>query len=66
MIAFKAEYGLSEKGLIKEGQKKLQESKADYVIANDISQKDRGFESDDNEVYVISKDKSVKKIAFYF
>ncbi|MEK7522061.1 MAG: bifunctional phosphopantothenoylcysteine decarboxylase/phosphopantothenate--cysteine ligase CoaBC [Patescibacteria group bacterium] len=64
LIAFKAEYGLSEKDLIKEGQKKLQESKADYVIANDISQKDRGFESDDNEVYVISKDKSVKKIAF--
>lgn len=62
LIAFKAEYGLSEKELIKEGQKKLQESRADFVIANDISQKDRGFESDNNEVYIISKNKSVKKI----
>ncbi|MFA5770278.1 MAG: bifunctional phosphopantothenoylcysteine decarboxylase/phosphopantothenate--cysteine ligase CoaBC [Patescibacteria group bacterium] len=62
LIAFKAEYGLSEKDLIKEGQKKLQKSKANYVIANDISRTDRGFESDNNEVYVISKNKPVKKI----
>ena len=63
LIAFKAEYGLSEKKLIEEGIKKLLESKADFVIANDISRADRGFESDYNEVYIISKNKSVKKIA---
>ncbi len=62
LIAFKAEYGLSEKELIKESQKKLKESKADFIIDNDISQSDRGFESDDNEVYIISKNRSVKKI----
>jgi len=63
LIAFKAEYGLSEKDLIKEGQKKLKESNADAVIANDISRADRGFESDNNEVYIISKKEKVKKIS---
>ncbi len=62
LIAFKAEYGLEEKELIKEGQKKLKESKADFVIANDIGQPDHGFESDNNEVYIISKNGTVKKI----
>lgn len=62
LIAFKAEYGLSEKKLIEEALKKLKESKADFVIANDVSRDDRGFESDNNEVYIISKNKAVKKI----
>ncbi|MEK7634150.1 MAG: bifunctional phosphopantothenoylcysteine decarboxylase/phosphopantothenate--cysteine ligase CoaBC [Patescibacteria group bacterium] len=62
LIAFKAEYGLSEKKLIEEGLKKLKESRADFVIVNDISRNDRGFESDNNEVYIVSSDKSVKKI----
>jgi len=62
LIAFKAEYGLSEEKLIEEASKKLKDSKADFVIANDISREDRGFESDDNEVYIISKNKPVKKI----
>jgi len=62
LIAFKAEYGLSEKELIEEATNKLKESDADFVIANDISRSDRGFESDDNEVYIISKNKPVKKI----
>lgn len=62
LIAFKAEYGLTEKELIEEGIKKLKDSKADFVVANDISRDDRGFESDNNEVFIISKDKSVKKI----
>jgi len=62
LIAFKAEYGLKEKELIKEGIDKLNKSKADYVIANDISRNDRGFESEDNEVIIISKTNIVKKI----
>lgn len=62
LIAFKAEYNLGEKLLIQEGLKKLKESKADVVIANNISQEDRGFESDNNEVYIISANRPVKKI----
>jgi phosphopantothenoylcysteine decarboxylase/phosphopantothenate--cysteine ligase len=62
LIAFKAVYGLGEKLLIQEGFKKLKESNADVVIANDISRDDRGFESDNNEVYIISANRRVKKI----
>ncbi|MBI5122474.1 bifunctional phosphopantothenoylcysteine decarboxylase/phosphopantothenate--cysteine ligase CoaBC [Candidatus Roizmanbacteria bacterium] len=63
LIAFKAEYELEEKELIKKALEKLKKSKADFVIANNISRGDRGFESDDNEVFVISKNGKVKKIS---
>lgn len=62
LIAFKAEYDLEEKKLIEEGIKKLKESNADVVVVNDISRKDRGFESDNNEAYIISKNGAVKKV----
>ncbi len=62
LIAFKAEYSLSEKKLIEEASKKIKDSNADFVIANDIGRSDRGFESDNNEVYIISKNGRVKKI----
>ncbi len=63
LVAFKAEYGLSEKELINEAAKKLKYSNADVVIVNDISRTDRGFESDNNEIYIISKNKKFKKIS---
>lgn len=62
LIAFKAEYGLSEKDLIKAAEKKLRECNADVVVANDVGKKDRGFQSDNNEVFIIAKDGSYKKI----
>src|SRR3990167_2671607 len=48
--------------LINESHKLFKDAHADYVIVNDISRKDIGFESSDNEVYIVSKDKKVKKI----
>ncbi len=63
LVAFKAVWGSEEKLLIEEGQKKLQESKADAVVVNDISKNDRGFETDTNEVIVIKKDGLKKKIS---
>lgn len=63
LVAFKAEYNLQEKKLIKKALEKLKESKANCVVANDISRNDRGFESDNNEVYIVSKNKSVEKIS---
>lgn len=62
LIAFKAEYNLGKKSLVKKALEKLKEAEADAVIINDISREDRGFESDNNEVYIVSSDKSVKKI----
>lgn len=55
LIAFKAEYGLTEKELIKAAENKLQESQADAIIANDVSRKDSGFEAEFNEVFIVTK-----------
>lgn len=62
LIAFKAEHGLAEKELIKKAHQRLQESNADVIVANDISQSDRGFESDTNEVFVVLADGTHKVI----
>lgn len=62
LIAFKAEYGLTESELVKKTQEKLLAWNADAVVANDISRNDSGFESNMNEVYVVLKNGEVKKI----
>ena len=62
LIAFKAEYGLTDKELIKVAQQKLKDCDADAIIANEVSKKDRGFEVDANEVIVALKDGKYKKI----
>lgn len=61
LVAFKAEYGLSDEEMINAAKKKLQQSQADAIIANDISKKNAGFESDDNEVIIIKNGK-IKKL----
>lgn len=53
LIAFKAEYESDQNILKQLAYKKLKESHADAVIANDISQKDRGFEAENNEVIIV-------------
>lgn len=62
LIAFKAEYGLTDPEMIKKAQEKINESDADFVIVNDISKADRGFEADTNEVIVVLKNGESAKI----
>lgn len=62
LIAFKAEYSLSEKDLIRSAHEKLKESNADVIIANDVGKKDQGFESDFNEVIILFPNGKYKKI----
>jgi phosphopantothenoylcysteine decarboxylase/phosphopantothenate--cysteine ligase len=57
LVAFRAEYGLSEKDLVENAYKRLLESKADLVVANDVSKEGVGFEADTNEVLIIDKKK---------
>lgn len=45
------------------GQEKLKESNADAIVINDVSQSDRGFEVDKNEVLIIKKNGEKKKIS---
>jgi phosphopantothenoylcysteine decarboxylase/phosphopantothenate--cysteine ligase len=56
LIAFKAEYEPDQNILKQLAIKKLKESHADAIIANDISKKDRGFESENNEVIIVLPD----------
>lgn len=63
LIAFKAEYNLSEDDLIKKTKEKMKTTNADAVIANDISRSDRGFESDMNEVLIVLKNGKVKRVS---
>lgn len=57
LISFKAEYGLNEER-IKEIAEEY--SFSDYIIFNDISRKDVGFESEYNEVFFYDKNKIIK------
>lgn len=55
LVLFKAESGVSDSELIKMALKKLKQSNADLILANDISRKGIGFGSDMNEVILIGK-----------
>ena len=62
-IIFKLEYNVKEEELIEKSYKRLIESNADMVIANDgYPPKDKGFDVDTNEVYIINEKKDVLKI----
>ena len=70
MVGFKAETNISKQALIKEGKKKILESDADLIIANDIGssryKKNPNFNevlSIDNKTQKSSGWKNKKKIA---
>ena len=62
VIGFKAEYKVSDKELVKKAYDKLKESKADFIVANDVGREKVGFEHDTNEVYLVDKAGKAKKI----
>lgn len=55
LIGFKAVFGEKEEIRIKKGIEKLEASRSDFIIVNDVGEKGIGFGADDNEVYLISK-----------
>ena len=58
VIGFAAETN----NLIEYAKEKITKKNLDYIVANDISKKDIGFGSEDNEVYIINKHDNIKKI----
>lgn len=58
VIGFAAETN----NLIGYAKEKIIKKNLDYIVANDISKKDIGFGSEDNEVYIIDKHNNIKKI----
>ncbi len=59
LVAFRAEYKLSEKKLIESAYERLRKANADLVVVNDVGKEDVGFGTDTNEVFILGKDKSV-------
>ena len=62
LVAFKAELGKSDSELIKIAKEKLKECGADAVVANEVGKPDRGFQSDDNEVIIVSRNGQHQKV----
>lgn len=48
--------------LLENAKEKIAKKGCDYLVANDISRKDIGFSSDDNEVAVLDKSGNIQKI----
>ena len=61
MIGFAAETNK----ITKNSKKKLAEKNCDWIIANDVSNKEIGFDSDFNEVTILYKDKKIDDEKLY-
>ena len=57
LVGFKAEVNLSKKDLIRVAKQKLQDSKADIIIANDIGSSRYKKNPENNEVFIIDSGK---------
>jgi phosphopantothenoylcysteine decarboxylase/phosphopantothenate--cysteine ligase len=62
LVAFKAEYDISDELLIKKAFDKLRECNGDLIVANDVSRRGCDFGSDTNEVYIIDKEKNITHV----
>lgn len=59
LVAFKADYGVSESVLVDKAFKKLKECGADLVVANDLGMKGSAAGSDTSEVFIVDAKKKV-------
>jgi phosphopantothenoylcysteine decarboxylase/phosphopantothenate--cysteine ligase len=59
VIGFSAE----TENVLENSLKKLDKKKCDWIIANDVSDKSIGFNSDNNEITIIYKNKMTEKVS---
>jgi phosphopantothenoylcysteine decarboxylase/phosphopantothenate--cysteine ligase len=59
LVAFKADYNVPDSALIEKAHKKLLESGADIIVANDLGRKGSESGSDKNQVFIVDKRKKV-------
>jgi phosphopantothenoylcysteine decarboxylase/phosphopantothenate--cysteine ligase len=59
LVAFKADYCVSESVLIEKAYRKLKECDADIIVANDLGRKGSEPGSDINEVFIVDRDKKI-------
>jgi len=60
LVLFKAEYKKTDIELVEKARERMIKAQADYIIANDVSKKETGFESDFNKVVILGSDKDLK------
>ena len=60
LVGFKAETRISKENLIKEARKKIRESGADLIIANDIGIKKYKENTDYNNVVIVDSKKIIE------
>jgi len=53
LVGFKAEYGVSRDKLVESAKKRMRESGADLMVANDVAEVGAGFGSDQNKVVLV-------------
>lgn len=56
LVGFKAVHDLSDEELIEAAKKRMEESSADIMVANDVAREGAGFGSDENQVILIDED----------
>jgi phosphopantothenoylcysteine decarboxylase/phosphopantothenate--cysteine ligase len=59
LVAFKADYCVSESVLIEKAYRKLKECDADIIVANDLGRKGSEPGSDKNEIFIVDRDKKI-------
>lgn len=59
LVAFKAEYKVSDEQLIESAYQTLKEANADLIVANDVGRPGAGFEVETNEVFIVDGNKKV-------
>ena len=62
LVGFKAEHDLPQKELVERAFDLLKSADADLLVANDVGKKDRGFDVETNEVFVVDKKKKVSHV----
>ncbi|WP_297631743.1 bifunctional phosphopantothenoylcysteine decarboxylase/phosphopantothenate--cysteine ligase CoaBC [uncultured Clostridium sp.] len=58
LVGFAAE----SNSLIENAKKKIEKKNLDFIVANDITAKETGFGSDDNKVFIISKEGNINEL----
>ena len=59
LVAFKAEHRVSNSYIVERAYQKLKECNGDLIVANDIGREGSKAGSDNNEVFIIDKQKKV-------
>jgi len=59
LVAFRAEYKLSDEDLIQSAYERLKTAKADLIAVNDVGREGVGFMVDTNELFIIDGNKKV-------